>query len=127
MNRNTLALDKGYRHSVDKKIRAAGRLLQAALSDLAELTVPDLSSEFERRDLVMLARAIASLTTDLTARLSSLAAESLLEAFACPHCGWSRPCLKDGTCPRCSLLREAYRVDRIVVSMADRRARQHRR
>jgi hypothetical protein len=127
MDRNALALDKGYRHSVDKKIRAAGRLLQAALCDLGELTVPDLASEFDRRELVMLARAIASLTTDLTARLSSLAADDLLEAHACPHCGWSRPCLKDGTCPRCSGLREAYGADRTLVSMADRRARRHRR
>lgn len=122
-----LALDKGYRHSVDRKIRAAGRLLQAALLDLSEITVPDAASEFDRRELELLCRALASLTTDLSARISALAAEDLISSFACPHCGWSRPCLQDGTCPRCLGLREAFRADRPVVPMADRRARRHRR
>jgi hypothetical protein len=124
-----LARDKGYRHSVDRKIRAAGRLLQAALVDLADVTVSDAPSEFDRRDLVMLCRAIASLTMDLTVRLSALAAHELVSAYACPHCGWSRPCLEDGTCPRCLGLREAYRAadQASVVPMADRRVRRSSR
>jgi rubrerythrin len=117
-----LARDKGYRHSIDRKLRAAGRLMQAALIDLNRATVQDLTSEFDRRDLEMLARALASLVTDLSARLSSLAANELLLYYACPHCGWSRPCLEDGMCPRCQQLREAYCASR-VVALADRRRR----
>ena len=121
-----LSLDKGYRHSVDKKIRAAGRLLQAALVDLGDVTVPDVASEVDRRELELLCRAVASLTSDLTARLSALAADELISAYACPHCGWSRPCLQDGTCPRCSGLREAYRDPGRIVRLAESRARRNR-
>ena len=120
-----LAQNKGYRHSVDRKLRAAGRLLQAALAELGEVTVPDVSSEFDRRDLVMLCRALASLVFDLTLRLSELAALELVESCACPHCGWSRPCLADGTCPRCLTLREARRADQqaAVVQLLEGRRR----
>jgi len=106
-----LAQDKGYRHSIDRKLRAAGRLMQAALAELGHVDVPDLPSEFDRRDLVMVCRALASLVFDLTLRLSQMAALELVESFRCPHCGWSRPCLNDGTCPRCQQLREARRAD----------------
>jgi hypothetical protein len=130
---DSLARDKGYRHSVDRKLRAAGRLLQSALVDLGGIDVPDIPSELDRRDLVMLCRAIGSLCFDLTVRLSSLAALDLIKSFACPHCGWSRPCLKDGTCPRCQGLREAYRADArkgqqtpVVVEMAYRRGQRDR-
>src|SRR5258705_2577360 len=101
-----LARDKAYRHSIDRKLRAAGRLLQSVLSDLGEVNVPDIPSELDRRDLVMLCRALASLVFDVTLRLSELAALELVKNSACPHCGWSRPCLNDGTCPRCQQLRE---------------------
>lgn len=118
-----LALDKGYRHSVDRKIRGAGRLLQAALVDLGEVTVPDVQSECDRRELELLCRALASLVTDLSARLSALAAHDLISTYACPHCGWSRPCLQDGTCPRCQGLREAYRANAGVIRIEERRGR----
>lgn len=119
---DSLARDKGYRHSIDRKLRAAGRLMQAALIDIDRATVPDVASEFERRDLVMLSRALGTLVNDLSARLSSLAANDLLESNACPHCGWARPCLENGMCPRCQQLREAYCASR-VVAIADRRGR----
>jgi hypothetical protein len=122
-----LSRDKGYRHSVDRKIRAAGRLLQAALVDLGEVTVDETPCEIDRRELELLCRAIASLTTDLTARISALGAKELLSAYACPHCGWSRPCLNDGTCPRCQGLREAYRANAGVLPMAEGHARRRAR
>jgi len=128
-----LAQDKGYRHSIDRKLRAAGRLMQAALVELGDVDVPDIPSELDRRDLVMVCRALGSLVFDLTLRLSQLAALELVQNSACPHCGWSRPCLNDGACPRCLTLREAYRADvgegqnPVVVAMADRRGQRDRR
>jgi hypothetical protein len=129
MARDRLVEQGGYRNSIDTRMRAAAHLLQAALADLGQVSVPDVASELARRELVLLCRALASLVTDLTARLASLDAIALLQTYACPHCGWSRPCLKDGSCPRCHGLREVERdrQDRRVFAMAERRGRRRTR
>jgi ssDNA-binding Zn-finger/Zn-ribbon topoisomerase 1 len=113
---NRLANDLQYRRSIDRRMRAAGRLVQAALIDLAGEDVPDLASEFVRRDLDLLCHAIASLVTDFRSQLATMAPgpgeAARLGLDDCPQCGWMRPALPTGHCPRCEQLREAYRERR---------------
>jgi hypothetical protein len=121
----------GGRNSIDARVRAAAHLLLAALADLALVTVPDLPSELERRELVLLVRSVESIVVDLVGRLAALDRSSLLAFGACAHCGWSAPPGKSGLCPRCSKLREVQRErrreGRDVLALAERRARRDRR
>ncbi len=104
-----LATDAGYRHSIDRRLRAAGRLLQAAAMDLETYEAPDMASEFARRDLDLLCRALESLMVEVRGKLVKMGQGVKLALDACPHCGWTRPALERGECPRCGQLREAYR------------------
>jgi ssDNA-binding Zn-finger/Zn-ribbon topoisomerase 1 len=130
MLRTRLVQATGGRNSVDSRIRAAAHLLLAALADLGAVMVEDVACELERRELVLLVRSVESIVDDLTARLISLDAGELIGAQACPHCGWSRAPV-DGRCPRCSKIREVPRErrgeKRIVLALAERRARRDRR
>lgn len=104
-----LATDAGYRHSIDRRLRAAGRLIQAAAIELESYAAPDLASEFARRDLDLLCRALESLIAEVRGKLSKMSCGVKLREDACPHCGWKLPPNERGECFRCGQLREAYR------------------
>jgi len=114
-----LAKDAGYRHSIDSRLRAAGRLLQAAAIDLESFEAPDLASEFTRRDLDLVCRALESLIAEVRGKLVRLSGDVKLALDACPHCGWKLPPNPRGECGRCGQLREAHCERRRVVGARD--------
>lgn len=123
MLRTRLVQATGGRNTVDTRMRAAAHLLLAALADLGGVTVTDIASELERRELVLVVRSIESIVLDLVERLASLDRGELVTPDRCAHCGWHDASEAAG-CFRCSKLRGVHRERRPKII---RIAEQHRR
>ena len=126
MLRTRLVQATGGRNTVDTRLRAAAHLLFAALADIGSVTVTDIASELERRELVLIVRSIESTVLDLVERLASLDRGELVTPDRCAHCGWHDA--SDGAqCFRCSKLRGVHRERRPqVIQIAEDRRRVRR-
>jgi len=109
-----------WRNTLDARLLAVLRLLQAMSREITSATVCDVGDEHARRGLDSLAASAEGLILEFRAVLRSLAFP--FELGACPHCLTDRDALPSGHCPRCWGVREARREAGDIRDRASARA-----
>src|ERR1043166_318925 len=99
-------------------LRAASRLVMAALDEVRQLRPAGTTAEVARRDLEIEVRSLVHLVGELAERVIDL--RSPLPRGACPHCGAVLfGSTSYGNCLRCGRVREVPRERRAVVAASD--------